>query len=75
MEEDLVPCAKRKKNRVTVDTLQNDPASISLKRYVVIGGGIAGVCCAQELARLKVGVVTIISDSDTLVEVTNIIKS
>ena len=23
------------------------------KRYIVIGGGIAGVCCAQELARLN----------------------
>jgi thioredoxin reductase len=25
----------------------------SIVRYIVIGGGIAGVCCAQEIARLK----------------------
>lgn len=24
-----------------------------MARYVVIGGGIAGVCCAQEVARLN----------------------
>ena len=24
-----------------------------MTRYVVIGGGIAGVCCAQEVARLN----------------------
>ena len=36
---------------------------------VVIGGGIAGVCCAQELVRLSHDKVTLISSSDTLVEV------
>jgi NADPH-dependent 2,4-dienoyl-CoA reductase/sulfur reductase-like enzyme len=25
----------------------------SIVRYIVVGGGIAGVCCAQEIARLK----------------------
>jgi hypothetical protein len=37
--------------------------------YVVIGGGIAGVCCAQELSRISDGHVVIISSSETLVEV------
>jgi glycine/D-amino acid oxidase-like deaminating enzyme len=37
--------------------------------YVVIGGGIAGVCCAQELSRIGNGHVVIISASETLVEV------
>lgn len=36
---------------------------------VVIGGGIAGVCCAQELVRLCTDNVILVSSSDTLVEV------
>jgi 2-polyprenyl-6-methoxyphenol hydroxylase-like FAD-dependent oxidoreductase len=38
-------------------------------KYVIIGGGIAGVCCAQELLRLGELDVTIVSASDTLIEV------
>ena len=29
------------------------PPKATQVRYIVIGGGIAGVCCAQEIARLK----------------------
>jgi glycine/D-amino acid oxidase-like deaminating enzyme len=39
-------------------------------RLVVIGGGISGVCCAKELARLHPDeVIVLISASDVLIEV------
>lgn len=38
--------------------------------FVIVGGGIAGVSCAQELAQLCPSAqVTIISESNTVVEV------
>ncbi len=38
--------------------------------FVVVGGGIAGVCCAQELARLhEEEEILLISGSDVLIEV------
>lgn len=44
--------------------------SRTAENYVVIGGGIAGVGCAQELARLASDKnIILISASDTLVEV------
>jgi NADH dehydrogenase FAD-containing subunit len=40
-------------------------------RLVVIGGGISGVCCAKELARLHPDeAIVLISASDVLIEVT-----
>lgn len=39
-------------------------------RYVVVGGGISGVSCAQEIARLKPqSRVTILSEAETVAEV------
>lgn len=39
-------------------------------RYVVVGGGISGVICAQEIARLKAqSRVTILSEAETVAEV------
>jgi pyruvate/2-oxoglutarate dehydrogenase complex dihydrolipoamide dehydrogenase (E3) component len=39
-------------------------------RYVIVGGGIAGVSCAQELRRLSADAeVTILTESDTIVAV------
>jgi NADPH-dependent 2,4-dienoyl-CoA reductase/sulfur reductase-like enzyme len=36
-------------------------------RYVIIGGGIAGVCCVEELCRLRpADTVTLISSSTVL---------
>ncbi|RYG95891.1 FAD-binding oxidoreductase [archaeon] len=45
-------------------------------KYVIIGGGIAGVCCAEELARMigspgKASQICIISASDLLLQVRN----
>jgi heterodisulfide reductase subunit A-like polyferredoxin len=49
------------------------PSSQRMTRYVVIGGGIAGVCCAQEVARLNAADETIdvllISATELLKEV------
>lgn len=49
------------------------PGSPRVTRYVIIGGGIAGVCCAQEVARLNATdetvEVLIISATDLLKEV------
>jgi len=40
-------------------------------RRVVIGGGVAGVCCAQELARLHPqSRIILICEGSTIVEVT-----
>jgi NADPH-dependent 2,4-dienoyl-CoA reductase/sulfur reductase-like enzyme len=39
-------------------------------KYVIVGGGIAGVSCAQELRRLNADIeVTILTESDTIVAV------
>ena len=60
----------QKKARIAKCSVQK---SHKMKRYVVIGGGIAGVCCAQEVARLhatdEVVEVLIISATDLLKEV------
>ncbi len=40
--------------------------------FVVIGGGIAGVCCCQELCRLNPQTqILLVSTTDCLKEVTN----
>ena len=43
------------------------------RKYLVIGGGIAGVCCAEELCRLveEEDEVTLITSSDVVKAVTN----
>ncbi|KAK9845833.1 hypothetical protein WJX81_003814 [Elliptochloris bilobata] len=44
-------------------------------RCVVVGGGIAGVCCAEELCRLRPDYsVTLVSEDRTLKGVTNVVQ-
>ena len=64
MSEALPP----RRNRLQRKRQLNCPTSP--REFVVVGGGIAGVCCAQELARLNEGSkVTIISSTDMIKEV------
>ena len=50
-------------------TLHNLTSTHKFMRYLVLGGGIAGVCCAEELSRLSKS-----SDSVILVSSDNILK-
>ena len=44
-------------------------------RFLIIGGGIAGISCAQELARLNPDdIIILISASDTIKEVKSVMK-
>jgi hypothetical protein len=64
----LQPCHSQ-----CVSAKSDVPGSPRMTRYVIIGGGIAGVCCAQEVARLnatdETAEVLIISATDLLKEV------
>jgi NADPH-dependent 2,4-dienoyl-CoA reductase/sulfur reductase-like enzyme len=45
------------------------------QRYVVVGGGVAGVSCAEELARLsRESLVTVVSDSPLIKAATNVVQ-
>ncbi|CAI7993479.1 Pyridine nucleotide-disulfide oxidoreductase domain-containing protein 1 [Geodia barretti] len=45
------------------------------QRYVVVGGGVAGVSCAEELARLSPeSQVTVVSDSPLIKAATNVVQ-
>ena len=57
-----------------VATLENSEDA-SVPRFCVIGGGIAGVCCAQELSRLNpTQQIVLVSATDCLREATAIMK-
>lgn len=74
-EEPLAPRKKKVRNS-KVDASRNSPDSFERPlRLVIVGGGIAGVCCAQELARLFDGVViTLVAAGDVLKESSSVMK-
>jgi pyridine nucleotide-disulfide oxidoreductase domain-containing protein 1 len=73
-----LPPRSNSRRKKQTSTIQNDAKSESKRispRYCVIGGGIAGVCCAQELSRLHPNeIIVLISQTDVLREVTAIMK-
>ena len=68
-----LPKRSRPSNRRTHSKLSDDQESpaILMAEFVVIGGGIAGVSCAQELARIHSRKILIISSTDALKEASN----
>ena len=56
----------------TIRTTSSSSNGASRDTYVVIGGGIAGVCCAQELARLQASRyrIVLISASEVITQAT-----
>lgn len=83
---------RRSRKRTWKSNMRASPASrfhasicgieggVGMKNYVVIGGGIAGVCCAQELARLAPSIdpsirVVLITASNYVMEVRSFIYS
>ena len=62
--ESSIPLPKRLRSRKNVPI---EPGDIA--RYVVIGGGIAGVSCAQELAKIHDTRILLISCGDIIKEV------
>ena len=49
--------------------LRRAPPCPSAMRFVVVGGGVAGVCCAEELCRLRP------QDEVTLVSASRVLKA
>lgn len=65
----MLPKRKKRDDTGTTKTCA-EARKLFSQSYVVIGGGIAGVSCAQELARLiPHGSVTLISATEVLKEV------